>query len=83
MTRNYILQEEGDILSGKVLCYSAMIRCGVFSAGSMDTQKSIVAELFNNMKTRSYLPLLTFKIFTDGIDSVSDLTTQYKIISCI
>lgn len=54
-----------------------MIRSGVFSAGSMDTQKAIIAELCNNMKTRSYLPLLTFKIFTEGIDSVSDFTTVY------
>jgi hypothetical protein len=54
-----------------------MIRSGVFSAGSIDTQKAIVAELCNNMKTRSYLPLLTFKVFTEGIDSVSGLFTVY------
>lgn len=56
-----------------------MIRSGVFSAGSMDTQKAIVAELFNNMKTRSYLPLLTYKIFTEGMDSVSDFTILQNI----
>lgn len=48
-----------------------MIRSGVFSTGSMDTQKAIVAELLNNIKTRSYLPLLTYKFLTEGIDSVS------------
>lgn len=48
-----------------------MIRSGIFSAGSKDTQKSIITELLNNMKIRSYLPLLTFKFLTEGIDSVS------------
>lgn len=47
-----------------------MIRSGIFSSGSMDTQKTIIAELLNNMKTRSYLPLLTFKFLTEAIDSV-------------
>jgi hypothetical protein len=55
-----------------VLCYGAMIRSGIFSAGAIDTQKAIVAELLSNMKTRSYLPLLTYKFLTEGIDSVSD-----------
>lgn len=64
-------------MSGKVLCYGAMIRSGIFSAGSMDTQKAIVAELLSNMKTRSYLPLLTYKFLTEGIDSVSDLYFSY------
>lgn len=59
-------------MSGKVLCYGAMIRSGVFAAGSIDTQKTIVSELLNNMKTRTYLPLLTYKFFTEGIDSVCD-----------
>ena len=58
-------------MSGKVLCYGAMIRSGIFSAGATDTQKAIVAELLSNMKTRSYLPLLTYKFLTEGIDSVS------------
>lgn len=58
-------------MSGKVLCYGAMIRSGVFSAGSIDTQKAIIAELLSNMKTKSYLPLLTYKFLTEGIDSVS------------
>jgi hypothetical protein len=49
-----------------------MIRSGIFSAGAIDTQKAIVAELLSNMKTRSYLPLLTYKFLTEGIDSVSD-----------
>jgi len=55
-----------------VLCYGAMIRSGIFGVGAMDTQKAIVAELLSNMKTRSYLPLLTYKFFTEGINSVSD-----------
>ncbi|VVC26651.1 Armadillo-type fold,DNA polymerase V,Armadillo-like helical [Cinara cedri] len=65
--------EEGDILSGKVLCYGSMIRSGVFSAGSIDTQKAIVAELLNNMKKKSYLPLLTYKFLTEAIDSSSNV----------
>lgn len=65
--------EEGDVLSGKVLCYGAMIRSGVFSAGSIDTQKAIVVELLNNMKTKNYLPLLTYKFLTEGIDSSSNV----------
>lgn len=48
-----------------------MIRSGVFTAGPVDTQKAIVAELLNNMKTKSYLPLLTYKFLTEGIDPVS------------
>lgn len=65
------------MLSGKVLCYGAVIRGGVFSVGSMDIQKAIVAELLNNMKTRSYLPLLTFKFLTEGIDPVSNFPSNY------
>lgn len=65
--------EEGDVLSGKVLCYGAMIRSGIFGVGSMDTQKAIVAELLSNMKTRSYLPLLTYKFFTEGVDSSNNV----------
>lgn len=59
-------------MSGKVLCYGAVIRGGMFATGSSDTQKAIIAELLNNMKTRSYLPLLTYKFLTDGLDSVCD-----------
>ncbi|XP_026809583.1 rDNA transcriptional regulator pol5-like isoform X2 [Rhopalosiphum maidis] len=65
--------EEGDVLSGKVLCYGAMIRSGIFSSGAIDTQKAIVAELLSNMKTRSYLPLLTYKFLTEGIDSSNNV----------
>ncbi|XP_050437310.1 uncharacterized protein LOC126843678 [Adelges cooleyi] len=65
--------EEGDILSGKVLCYGATIRSGLFGTASMDDQKSIVAELLNNTKTRAYLPLLTYKFLTKGIDSSSNV----------
>lgn len=54
-----------------------MIRSGIFSAGAIDTQKVIVAELLTNMKTRSYLPLLTYKFLTEGIDSVSDFYIGY------
>lgn len=64
------MQEEGDVLSGKVLCYGAMIRSGIFSSGPINTQKAIVVELLNNIKARSYLPLLTYKFLTEGIDSV-------------
>lgn len=60
-----------------MLCYGAMIRSGIFSAGAMDTQKAIVAELLGNMKTRSYLPLLTYKFLTEGIDLVSDFYFSY------
>lgn len=48
-----------------------MIRSGVFNAGSMITQKAIIEEMLNNIKTKSYLPLLTYKFLTEGIDSVS------------
>lgn len=66
-------------MSGKVLCYGAMLRSGIFSAGSMDTQKAIVAEILNNIKTRSYLPLLTYKFLTEGIDSVSGFSSNLSI----
>lgn len=65
-----MLQEEGDVLSGKVLCYGAVIRSGMFATGSTETQKAIIVELLNNMKTRSYLPLLTYKFLIEGLDSV-------------
>jgi len=54
-----------------------MIRSGIFSAGAMDTQKAIVAELLSNMKTRSYLPLLTYTFLTEKIDSVSAFYFSY------
>lgn len=73
-------QEEGDVLSGKVLCYGATIRSGVFETGSMDTQKAIVSELLSNMKTRNYLPLLTYKFLTEGIESVLN---QAVLITCV
>lgn len=63
-----------------------MIRSGIFGVGAMDTQKAIVAELLSNMKTRSYLPLLTYKFFTEGVDSVSDFYSscvkKIKFIVC-
>lgn len=67
------LQEEGDILSGKVLSYGAMIRSGHFSTASVNSQQCIIAELLNNMKSRSYLPLLTYKFLAEGINKVSKL----------
>lgn len=48
-----------------------MIRSGVFSTGLLDTQKTIISELLNNMKTRNYLPLLTYKFLIEGIESAS------------
>jgi len=54
-----------------------MIRSGVFSSGSVDTQKAIVAELLNNIKKRSYLPLLTYKFLIEGVDSVSNFLVNY------
>lgn len=54
-----------------MLCYGAAIRSGLFGSGSTEVQKFIVTELLNNTKTRSYLPLLTYKFLTEGIDSVS------------
>jgi len=56
-----------------------MIRSGVFSSGSLDTQKAIVAELLNNIKSKSYLPLLTYKFLTEGVDSVSSLPYELCI----
>ncbi|KAL4148695.1 hypothetical protein QTP88_002866 [Uroleucon formosanum] len=61
--------EEGDVLFGKVLCYGATIRSGIFSAGTMDTQKAIVVELLSNMKTKSYLPIITYIILTAKMNS--------------
>jgi len=66
-----------------VLCYGAMIRSEIFSAGAMDTQKTIVAELLTNMKTRSYLPLLTYKFLIEGIDSVSDFYFGYAKVTIV
>lgn len=60
-----------------MLCYGAIIRSGIFSAGAMDTQKAIVAELLSNMKTKSYLPIMTYTILTAEIDSVSDFYFSY------
>ncbi|XP_050532130.1 uncharacterized protein LOC126900458 [Daktulosphaira vitifoliae] len=65
--------EEGDVLSGKVLCYGATIRSGLFGSSSTETQKFIVTELLNNTKTRSYLPLLTYKFLIEGIDSSNNV----------
>lgn len=70
------LQEEGDILSGKVLSYGAMIRSGNFGAAPVNSQQCIIVELLNNMKSRSYLPLLTFKFLTEGINKVSKLSVN-------
>lgn len=60
-----------------MLCYGATIRSGIFSAGTMDTQKAIVVELLSNMKTKSYLPIITYIILTAKMNSVSDFYFSY------
>ncbi len=66
----YVLQEEGEVLTGRILAYGVALRSKVFFNGELELQQEIMAEMLAKSKERSYLPPLTYTFIIDFINSV-------------
>ena len=66
----FSLQEEGEVLSGRILAYGAAMRSKIFSSGAIELQQAVISEMLSKSKERSYLPLLTYTFITEFIKTV-------------
>lgn len=64
------LQEEGEVLGGRILAYGVAMRSKVFMNGTVDLQQAMIGEMLKKSTERSYLPLLTYTFVTEFIRTV-------------
>lgn len=65
------LQEEGDVLTGRILAYGVALRSKVFVNASVQLQQEILSDMLTKCKDRSYLPLLVYTFLVDFLHTVS------------
>lgn len=65
-----LLQEEGEILMGRVLVFGALVRSGALSSAKAEHQGTVVNQMLQDIKGKSYLPLAADPFLIDYFKQV-------------